>query len=215
MNIFNRIIMIILLLCLFVSSIIIAVNIFADLFTWEAIFDRILRSIETTNPYITLAVFIAIAVVSLIILVFEFRRRRLKVANVASDQSGKTMVTLKTVSSQIRDRLLELDDVTDPRVKIIPRRDGIIINASSKLTKGIGVADKTKEIREEVSDFASKTLGFKVIKSNYTATGFVPAKVKKVKKDFLTKEPEVSVKEEEPDIPSEPEETPISENNSD
>ena len=187
MNIFNRIVMIILLLCLIVSSVVIAVNVFADLFTWSGVFDRILSFIEGTNPYIVLAIFIAIAVVSIIILVFEFRRRRLKVANVASDQSGKTMVTLKTVAGQIKERLSELDDVTDPRVKIIPRRDGIIINASSKLTRGIGVADKTKEIREEVSDFASKTLGFKVIKSNYTATGFVPPKVKKVKEDFLTR----------------------------
>ena len=215
MNIFNRIIMIILLLCLFVSSVVIAVNIFTDLFTWEGVFDRILHSIERTNPYITLAVFIAIAVISIIILVFEFRRRRIKVANVASDQSGKTMVTLKTVSGQIRDKLLELDGVTDPRVSIIPRRDGIIINASSKLTKGIGVADKTKEIREEVSDFASKTLGFKVIRSNYTATGFVPARVKKVKEDFMTGEPKVYVKEKEPDIPKEPEDIPSSEGKND
>ena len=215
MNIFNRIIMIILLLCLFVSSVVIAVNIFTDLFAWENVFDRILRSIERTNPYITLAVFIAIAIVSIIILVFEFRRRRIKVANVASDQSGKTMVTLKTVSSQIRDRLLELDGVTDPRVRIIPRRDGIIINASSKLAKGVGVADKTKEIRDKVSDFASKTLGFKVIKSNYTATGFVPVKVKKTKEDFMAREPEVSVKEKEPDIAAEPKDTPTAEDSND
>ena len=49
MNIFNRIIMIILLLCLFVSSVVIAVNIFTDLFAWENVFDRILRSIEKGN----------------------------------------------------------------------------------------------------------------------------------------------------------------------
>ena len=215
MNIFNRIIMIVLLLCLFVSSVVIAVNIFADLFTWEGVFDRILRAIERTNPYIRLAIFIAIAIVSIVILVFEFRRGRLKVANVASDQSGKTMVTLKTVAGQVRDKLLELDDVADPRVKIIPRRDGIIINASSKLTKGIGVADKTKEIREEVSDFASKTLGFKVIKSNYTATSFVPPKVKKIKEDFMTKEPKVFVKEKEPETAREPEDAPTAEDNND
>ena len=91
----------------------------------------------------------------------------------------------------------------------------VIINASSKLTKGIGVADKTKQIREEVSDFASKTLGFKVIKSNYTATGFVPPRIKKVKEDFITREPEVSVKEREPDMAAEPDDTPTAEDNND
>jgi len=211
MNIFNRIVMILLLLCLIISSVVIEVNIFTDLFSWSNIFDRILNFIEGTNPYIVLAVFIGIIVISIVILVFEFHRRRLKVANVASDQSGKTMVTLKTVSGQIRERLLELDDVADPKVKIIPRRDGIIINASSKLTKGIGVADKTKEIREEVSDFDLKILGFKVIKSNYTATGFVPKKVKKVKEDFITKDAKVHLKEEGLDTSIEPEDTITSE----
>lgn len=215
MNIFNRIIMILFLLCLIVSSTVIAVNIFTDLFSWSGIFDRILNFIEGTSPYIALAVFIAIIIVSIIILIFEFYRRKLKVVNVATDQSGKTMVTLKTVSGQIKERLEGLEDVVDPRVKIIPKHDGIIINTSSRLIKGIGVTEKTKEIRDAVSDFASKILGFKVIKSNYTATGFVAPKVKKVKEDFTASKAEVYVKERESDMPGEPEDIITSEDEND
>ena len=195
MNIFNRVIMVILLLFLVVSSIVIAVNIFTDLFKWSDIFDRILNAIERTNPYIVLVIFIAITIVGIVILVFEFYRRKIKVADIAYDQAGKTMVTIRTVSSQIRESLADMDGVVDPRVRIIPKHDGIIINTFSKLTKGIGVTEKTREIREAVSDFASKKLGFKVIKSNYTATGFVTPKVKKAKEEFIKEEPKISVEE--------------------
>ncbi|MBE3092466.1 MAG: hypothetical protein IMZ51_02210, partial [Chloroflexi bacterium] len=51
----------------------------------------------------------------------------------------------------------------------------------SKLITGISVVDKTKEIRETASNFASKNLGFKVLQTNYTATGFITKKVKEVK----------------------------------
>ena len=76
----------------------------------------------------------------------------------------------------------------DPKVKVVPRQNGIIIDIFSKLFTGINVAYKTKEIREAASNFASTNLGFKVLQTNYTATGFIIKKVKEVK----------AVKEEEP-----------------
>jgi len=89
MNIFNRIIMIILLLCLIVSSVVIAVNIFADLFSWSGVFERILNSIEGANPYVVLTIFIGITVIGIIILVFEFYRRRVKTTNVVAGKEGR------------------------------------------------------------------------------------------------------------------------------
>ncbi|MFZ3386293.1 MAG: hypothetical protein WA120_03875, partial [Candidatus Hydromicrobium sp.] len=82
---------------------------------------------------------------------------------------------------QIRGSLNNIQDMIDPKVKVIPKHDGIIINIFSKLITGISVADKTKEIRETASNFASKYLGFKVLQTNYTATGFITKKVKEVK----------------------------------
>ena len=105
------------------------------------------------------------------------------------------MINLKTVSSQIRESLASIEDVVAPRVNIISKHDGIIINSYSKLSKGIDVTDKSREIREKATAFASKNLGFKVLRSNYTASGFVPKIEKKLKE----------VKKEEPIIKDEPE----------
>jgi len=181
MNIFNRIIMVIAMLCLIVFSIVAIANVFVGLFEWSTIADRIVNYSTNLNPYILAAILFLVLVIALIILIFEFYRRKIKIANISTDQSGKTMVNLKNVSNQVRESLTNIEDMFGPKVKIIPKSDGIIINTFSKLSTGIHVADKTKEIREAVSNFASNNLGFKVLQSNYTAIGFVPKKVKEFK----------------------------------
>jgi hypothetical protein len=180
-NVFNRIIMIIAMLCLIVFSIVAIVNIFASLFEWPTISDRVINYATNLNPYILAAILFLILVIALIILISEFYRRKIKLANISTDSSGKTMVTLKNSAMQIRESLNNIQDVMDPQVKVVPRQNGIIIDIFSKLATGINVADKTKEIRETASDFASKNLGFKVLQTNYTATGFITKKVKEVK----------------------------------
>ena len=91
------------------------------------------------------------------------------------------MVTLNTSAQQIRESLNNIQGVIDPQVKVVPRQDGVIIDIFSKLITGINVADKTKEIRDSASNFASRNLGLKVLQTNYTATGFITKKVKEVK----------------------------------
>jgi len=173
--------MVILMLVLIVFSIIAILNIFMNLFEWSTISDRVTSYTANLNPYILAAILFLVLVIALIILIFEFYRRKIKLANISADQSGKTMVTLKTSAKQIRENLNNIQGVIDPQVKVVPRQNGIIIDIFSKLITGISVVDKTKEIRETASNFASKNLGFKVLQTNYTATGFVTKKVKEAK----------------------------------
>ncbi len=181
MNIFNRIVMIIAMLCIIALSIAGIVNIFLNLFEWSTVSDRIANYLTNMNQYILLAVLFLALVIALIILIFEFYRRKVKLANVYSDSSGNAMVTLKTSSTQIKESLLNVQDIIDPKVKVVPKQNGVVINIFSKLASGVNVANKTKEIREAAIDFASKNLGFKVIQTNYTATGFVTKRAKEIK----------------------------------
>ncbi|MCL4416686.1 MAG: alkaline shock response membrane anchor protein AmaP [Actinobacteria bacterium] len=199
MNIFNRVIMVIGMLCLIIFSIVGMVNVFTHLFEWSLVSDRINNYISNLNPYVLAAILFLILVIALIILIFEFYRKKITQANISSDQTGKTMVTLKTLSEQIRESIANIQDVVDPQIRIVPKQNGIIINIFSKLTTGINVTDKTKEIRETASDFASKNLGLKVLQTNYTATGFVAKKVKVevIKEEAPVEDKPVEVKQEE------------------
>jgi hypothetical protein len=174
--------MVILMLCLIFFSIVTIVNIFfVDLFKWSTVADSIISYVNNLNPYILTAVLSFVLVIALIILILEFSRRKINQANISTDQSGKTMVTLKTAANQIRESLNNIQGVIDPQVKVVPRQNGIIIDIFSKLITGISVTDKTREIRETASNFASKNLGFKVLQTNYTVTGFITKKVKEVR----------------------------------
>ena len=182
MNVFNRIIMVILMLCLIVFSIVTIVNIFfVNLFKWSTISDRIASYATNLNQYILAGILFLVLVIALIILISEFYKRKINLANISTDSLGKTMVTLKNSANQIRESLNNIQGVIDPRVKVVPRQNGIIIDIFSKLFTGINVAYKTKEIRDAASNFASTNLGFKVLQTNYTATGFITKKVKEVK----------------------------------
>src|SRR5665647_2439682 len=141
MNVFNRIIMVILMLCLIVFSIVTIVNMFfVNLFKWSTVTDSITSYVNNLNPYILTAVLSFVLVIALIILISEFYRRKIKLANISTDSSGKTMVTLKTSAYQIRESLNNIQDVIDPQVKVVPRQNGIIIDIFSKLITGINVA---------------------------------------------------------------------------
>ena len=154
MNVFNRIIMVILLLVLIVFSIVAILNVFIGMFEWSAISDRIASYATNLNQYILAGILFLILVIALIILISEFYRRKIKLVSISTDPSGKTTVTLKTAAMQIRESLNNIQDVIDPQVKVVPRQNGIIIDIFSKLATGINVADKTKEIRDSASNFA-------------------------------------------------------------
>ena len=190
MNVFNRIIMVILMLCLIVFSIVTIVNMFfVNLFKWSTVTDSITSYVNNSNPYILTTVLSFVLVIALIILISEFYRRKIKVANIYTDSSGKTTVTLKTSVQQIRESLNNIQGVIDPQVKVVPRQNGIIIDIFSKLVAGVNVTDKTREIRETASNYASTNFGFKVLQTNYTATGFITRKAKEEVKVIKEEEP--------------------------
>ena len=192
--------MILLLLCLIVSSIVIAVNIFADLFSWSDLFDRILSFIDGTNPYIVLGIFIAITSIGIVILVFEFYRRRIKTTNVVSSKEGRATITLKSASQMIAENLQDIDHISNIKVRAFPKSGGTIINIFAMLTKGINVSKKTQEVIKEVNSFATENLGLKVVRTNFTVTCFNP-KSEYATVDELEEEEEDRIKE----IPKEPE----------
>jgi hypothetical protein len=204
MNIFNRIIMIILLFLLIISSVVVVVNIFTNLYQWQDVFDRILNFIEETNIYIVTAAIIAIIIVSLVILIFEFYRRKIKTTNVAQVKGGRAMITLKSAAQQIEEDLEDVRDISSLKVNVVSKSGGAIINIYAKLFKGGNVSEKMQEVIKEANKSAIENLGVKVIRTNFTATGFLP-KPEYVTIDELEEEKEL--KHDKVQVPDEPEDT--------
>ena len=92
------------------------------------------------------------------------------------------MIDLKSASQQIKEELLKVEDISDLKVKVAAKSDGVIVNVYAKLRKGLIVSGKMQEVIEKASKFASENLGFKIIKTNFTATGFIDGKIENVQK---------------------------------
>ena len=174
MNIFNRIIMIIFLLVLAISSIVIVVNIYANLFDWADIFGRVLYYNENTNIHLMAVIFVAIILASIALLILEFYRRKLRTASVASVSDGKAMITTRGASRQIEEDIADIKNIDNLRVRIVPKSNGAIINILARLYKGINVSEKMQEVISRANKSARENLGIKIIKTNFTVSGFLP-----------------------------------------
>lgn len=182
MNIFNRIITVLLLLFLIVLSIVSVVNVFAHLFKWSDVSDRFLNSTSNVNIYLAALMLLLTLAVAILLLIFEFYKRKAKTAHLSAVKSGGAMVDLKSASQQIKEELLKVEDISDLKVKVASKSDGVIVDVYAKLRKGLIVSGKMQEVIDKASKFASENLSFKIIKTNFTAIGFIDEKVENVQK---------------------------------
>ncbi len=74
MNKFNRVVVVLVLLKIILFSIAAVVNKFLNLFEWSKILDKIIGFVGGLNIYITGGALLAVFIISLILLIFEFRR---------------------------------------------------------------------------------------------------------------------------------------------
>ncbi|MCJ7472873.1 MAG: alkaline shock response membrane anchor protein AmaP [Actinobacteria bacterium] len=176
MNIFNRILVVILLIFIVVFSIVAVVNKFTDLFIWTDISNRTINSIAALNPYLVAGIFVVLIAICIFLLFLEFYRRKLRVAKLSEDDTGSEIVTLKALNKQIEKSLSKVENMSNLRVKVIPKKEGLIINMYAKIARGINVEKKIAQIREKASEFVTENVGFKVLKTNLTVTGFTAQK---------------------------------------
>jgi hypothetical protein len=74
MTVFNKIVTIIVLLKIIAFSVLAAVNKFMNLFVWKEVADTVIRFVTGLNIYILGSAFGVAVIVSLILLILEFRR---------------------------------------------------------------------------------------------------------------------------------------------
>jgi uncharacterized alkaline shock family protein YloU len=202
LNIFNKIIVVLILVCLIGVSVISAVNVLVGYFSWLDIIAGFLRIFTSVNRIVAFLALVAVFLFSIFLLLLEFYRRRKKVANISSSKSGSAMVTLETVSGQVRNEVLKIDGLDDIKVKVVPKKSGIIIDMNALLDESVDIPAKMQEITSRASGVVSDKLGIKVLKTNLTITGLSSKKKGKEENKTETEQMEIiegSVKAE--DIP--------------
>ncbi len=186
MNIFNRIIVVLIMICIICVSIVAIFNEFVGYFKWSDFALEIFNPLGDIPTYITVLALIAVFAISIIILMLEFYRRKIKVANISSSKEGNAMITLETIAVQIKNEALKIEGLEEIKVKVIPKATGIIINMNTKLKENLNIPEKMQEIINKATAVASDKLGIKVIKANLTIVGFVAGRKEKEEKEIKT-----------------------------
>lgn len=190
MNIFNRIVVVILLIFIVVFSIVAGVNKFTNLFIWTDVSNRTIGSIATLNPYLTAGIFVVLVGICILLLFFEFYRRKIKVAKLSETGTGSDMVTLKALNKRIERSLSKIEYLSNLKVKVEPKKEGIVVNIYTKISRGINAEKKMTQIREKASEFVTENIGFNVLKTNLTITGFTAQKEIRTEEKKAIKEKE-------------------------
>lgn len=169
MNIFNKIVVVILLIFFIGISAFGILNTFIKWVSWQDAASRIFNpDITFKNQYISALVLLFVIILCLFLIVLEFYRKKSRTAVVASVRDGKALITLDSIAGQLKDNLSKISGTKDLYVKVLPKSKGIIINIFSKICEDCNVPHKMQEIIKTASDFAASKLGLKVVRTNLT-----------------------------------------------
>lgn len=185
MRIFNKIIVVLILICLVLFCLVSIVNEFAKFIDWSAAATGVLNPDGGINPYIATLALLFIFIISIFLLILEFYPKKVRAASISSSKSGYAMITLDTIAVQIKASLSKLEGLEDIKVDIVPKSGGIIINMLAKLAEDQDIPDKMQEIVKEATGIASEKLGIKVTKTNLTIVGITPKKAAEDKAEIV------------------------------
>jgi len=204
MNIFNKVIVVLVLICLVLFCLVSIVNEFANFINWSGAASSVINPDNAINPYIATLALLFIFIICIFLLILEFYPKRVRAASISSSKTGYAMITLDTIAVQIKASLNKLEGLEDIKVNIVPKSGGIIINMLAKLAEDQDIPDKMQEIVKEATAIASEKLGIKVTKTNLTIVGITPKKitedkaemVEDVEKDMISNEVQAEDSEE-------------------
>jgi hypothetical protein len=173
MNIFNKIVVVIILLFFICISFLSIINEFIGFFSWTGIANKVFNTNNDINPYISTLALLMVVVICVFLLLLEFYRRKTKIAKVYNVESGKAMITLSTISQQIKDSVIKIKGLQNVKINIISKQSGIIINMMVELSQDLNIPEKMTEIINVARDVALNKLNIKVIDTNLTITNLV------------------------------------------
>jgi len=191
LNIFNKIIVVLILIFLIGLSVVSAVNVLVGYFSWSDVVAKVFSLYASVNKIIAFLILVVVFIVCVFLLLLEFYRRRAKVANISSSKSGNAMVTLDTISGQIKNEVLKVNGLDDIKVKVVPKKPGIIINMNTLLDEDVDIPTKMQEVINKATDIVSGKLGIKVLKTNLTIVGLASKRKSKEEKKKEAEEIEV------------------------
>ena len=176
MHIVNRIIIVVILLAIIAVSFLAIINEFIGLFSWSDIASRMFDPGNNIPAWASVLALLFVIGVCAYLLYLELRVRRTMIAKVRNIESGKAMITLDTISNQVKNAVLTIEGLRNLKVDITPKSGGVIISMLVELVQNQNIPEKTAEIIRTAEVTAADKLDIKVIDTKVTITNLIREK---------------------------------------
>lgn len=187
MNIFNRILIVILILFLLILSLVALVNTLFPIIDIENLLTRFANYYNSMNRWILLLFWLIFFFICFALLILEFIRKKPKAVKIVNLKEGKATMSLSSIGKQIHNDVMDISNIQSVRVGTLPKRSGIIANLDLGVEQGLDLTEKTREIVEVVKSLANR-LGVKLYDTN---VNFIPVSGPKIRRE----RPEIKVEE--------------------
>ena len=173
MNIFNRIVMVLLLIFFIVVSIIGIVNVFTGSFTWSGIAASVFDPATNLPNYVSALLLLLVIAVCIALLLLEFHRKKRKIVKINKVGAGSAMITVETIAQQVKESVLGIGGIKNLKTEITPKSGGIIINMLVEVMQNINIPEKMTEIINAAKQVCTEKLNIKVIDTRLTITNLI------------------------------------------
>lgn len=161
MNIFNRVVMVILLLLALVVSVVFTIVPLRLLGLVGNTADVLARSVEMARPLFVL-IGVGLILFWVLLLVLELWRPPQRTIRVEKVSGGRAEMTVDAIAQRVVYRVDQLADVVNVKPRIRARRDGVDIDLDLETTPDIDVPTKTEEVCAVVKDVIEERMGLKL-----------------------------------------------------
>jgi hypothetical protein len=166
MNVFNRVVMVLLILALLV--IITAFLLFPDYFilqlTWIADqLDRVRGDLTLNWRLILIGIAVAADLILLFLLVLELRRSKPKAVRVQQVEGGQAEVTVDSIQNRLAFYIDSLEEVVSARPKVEIKGDRVRVAVDVRTAATVAVPAKAREVVEVIQMVITETMGLKLL----------------------------------------------------
>jgi hypothetical protein len=166
MNVFNRVMMILLILALLVA--VTAVCLFPDYFILQATWladqlEQAGRALTVTWRVILIGIAVVVDLILLLILVLELRRARPKAVRVQEVEGGQAVVTVDSIQNRLAFYIDSLAEVVSARPRVEIKGDRVRVAVDVKTAAAVSVPAKAREVVEVIRMVITETMGLKLL----------------------------------------------------
>ncbi len=175
LNIFNRIVMVLLLLVVIFISSILMVDTFINVIDSSTVLGAISPTLDFLRPFGLAGILFLVLLISILLLILELYIRRPQTVTVANLKTGKARISVASIADQIRQDVIKVSEIHNVRVRVEPKGKGIVARLLVEISQDIDVPSKTQEVMQVVQNTVSSKLGLKLVDTKMTLIYVPPA----------------------------------------